>query len=285
MTTAVIGATGRVGSAVIERLLAGGHEVRALVRDKDKAAGLFGDKVEIVPTQLDDPKAVAAGLDGARTVFTAMGSVGEEAVRQRVAIQAAAGSNIEQFVRLSVLNTGPMSLGINQRGHWSIDRAAEIAGIPYATIRPAIFSASILPGAAEIRTKRTWTGLADTGRVALIDHRDAADAAVRVLTDPAMWGAHHDLTGPEPMSWPEVMELLSAELGERVTFQTVPDRVLVERLVEAGFAPGMTELLVAREWAIQAGENDRTTTGVQELTGHQPRTVANFLTENRNLFA
>jgi hypothetical protein len=31
--------------------------------------------------------------------------------------------------------------------------------------------------------------------MALIDHRDAAEAGLRVLTDAALWGAHHDLTG------------------------------------------------------------------------------------------
>ena len=72
---------------------------------------------------------------------------------------------------------------------------------------------------AEVRASRTWTGLAGSGRMALIDHRDAAEAAVRVLTDPALWSAHHDLTGPVPMSWPEAFDLLSAELAEPVTFQ------------------------------------------------------------------
>jgi len=38
-----------------------------------------------------------------------------------------------------------------------------------------------------------------------------------VLTDPALWGAHHDLTGLVPLSWPEALELLSAEPGEPVT--------------------------------------------------------------------
>ena len=61
--------------------------------------------------------------------------------------------------------------------------------------------------------------MAGSGRVALIDHRDVAEAGLRVLTDPALWGTHHDLTGPIPMSWPEALELLSAELGEPVTFR------------------------------------------------------------------
>jgi hypothetical protein len=58
--------------------------------------------------------------------------------------------------------------------------------VPYSTIRPAIFSASLLAAAQEVRASRTWTGLAGSGRMALIDHRDAAEAGLRVLTDPAL---------------------------------------------------------------------------------------------------
>jgi hypothetical protein len=48
--------------------------------------------------------------------------------------------------------------------------------------------------------------------MALIDHRDAVEAGLRVLIDPALW-AHHDLTGR--LRWRlETVELLSAELGE-----------------------------------------------------------------------
>ena len=42
---------------------------------------------------------------------------------------------------------------------------------------PAIFSASLLAAAREVRASRTWTGLAGSGRMALIDHRDAAPPA------------------------------------------------------------------------------------------------------------
>jgi uncharacterized protein YbjT (DUF2867 family) len=127
--------------------------VRVLVRDPDKAKQLFGDvpNVEIVPVQLDDPAAVATGLAESDTAFLAMGSIGIEANLQRVAIQAAASTpELQQLVRLSVLNTGPDSLGINQRAHWSIDLTAQVAGIPYTTIRPAIFSTSLLIAAPEI---------------------------------------------------------------------------------------------------------------------------------------
>ena len=287
MTTAIIGATGRIGSAVARGLLGAGQPVRVLVRDPGKAGRLFGDSsgVEIRAVQLDDPVAVAEGLAGAGQAFLAMGSVGIEANLQRTVIQAAASvPRFRQLVRLSVLNAGPDSLGINQRGHWSIDFAARVAGIGYTTIRPSIFSASMLAGAAEIKATRTWTGLADRGRVALSHTADVVEVAIRVLTDPATWGQHHELTGPQPMSWPEALEILSGELGQTVTFRTTDSFGLVQRLVAAGVAPGMAELLVTREWAIVAGENDRTTTTVRDLTGHPPRTVEEFLHEQCDAF-
>jgi NAD(P)H dehydrogenase (quinone) len=288
MTTAIIGATGRIGSAVMRVLLDAGHPVRALVRDPGKASRLFGDtpNMEIHQVQLADPAALAKALDGVSTVFLAMGSIGIEANLQRAAIQATASvAGIQQLVRLSVLNAGPDSLGLNQRGHWSIDFAAQVAGIPYTTIRPSIWSASMLAGAPEIRAARTWTGLADTGRIALSHPADTVEAAVRVLSDPSTWGQHHELTGPQQVSWPEALQILSGELGETVTFRATDASRLLQRLVKAGVAPGMAQLLITREWAIMAGENERTaTTTVSDLTGHEPRTIEEFLHDNRDSF-
>jgi uncharacterized protein YbjT (DUF2867 family) len=287
MTTGVIGATGGVGSEIVRGVLARRDAVAALVRDPDKARRAFGepDGLDIRATRLDHPRDLTEAFDGIRTVFIAMGSIGIQGVLQRIAINVAAGiSSIEQVTRLSVLNTSANSLGINQRAHYSIDQFASSTAVPYSTIRPAIFSASLLTAAPEVRASRTWTGLAGSGRVALIDHRDAAQAGLRVLTDPALWGAHHDLTGPVPMSWTELLELLSAELGEPVTFRVSAERQFLERLIGAGVPAWEAELLIAREWAILAGENDYTTDTFQQITGRPPRAVAEFLHEYRAEF-
>ena len=287
MTTAIIGATGRIGSAVTRSLLGSRHPVRALVRDPDKARRLFGDSthLEIVPVQLGDPAAVVKALTGVGAAFLAMGSIGIEASLQRTVIQAATSvPGFQQLVRLSVLNAGLGSIGINQRGHGSIDLAAEATGIGYTTIRPSIFSSSMLAGAPEIKTTRTWTGLADAGRVALIHPGDTVEVAVRVLGDPSTWGQHHELTGPRLVSWPEALQVLSEELGETVTFRTTDAFGLLQRLGTAGVAPGVAELLITREWAIMAGENERTTTTVRDLTGHEPRSLEEFVHESRDSF-
>src|ERR1700722_20081672 len=287
MSTAVIGATGRVGSQIVRGLLARGEAVTALVRDPGKARRAFGEPsgLHIRSTELDDPRDLTEALDGIRTVFIGMGSIGIESVLQRIAINTAAAiPSIEQVTRLSVLNPSADSLGSNQRAHYSIDQFASSTGVPYSTIRPAIFSTSLLAAAGEVRASRTWTGLAGSGRMALIDHRDAAEAGVRVLTDPALWGAHHDLTGPTPVSWPEALELLSAELGVPVTFRVASERQLLECLTGDGVSAGKAELLITREWAILAGENDYTTGTFQQITGRRPRSVAEFLHDYRAEF-
>ena len=129
MTTAVIGATGHVGSEIVHGLLERGNTVAALVRDPDQARHIFGEPegLHIRPTRLDDPDDLTEALDGTRTLFIAMGSIGIEGVLQRIAINAAVGiSSIEQVTRLSVLNTSADSLGINQRAHYSIDQFASV---------------------------------------------------------------------------------------------------------------------------------------------------------------
>src|SRR6476619_1803092 len=103
MSTAVIGATGHVGSEIVRGLLARGDAVTALVRDPDKARRAFGepDGLHTRATRLDDPRDLTEAFDGIRRAFIAMRSIGIEGVLQRIAINAAAGSSsIEQVTRL-----------------------------------------------------------------------------------------------------------------------------------------------------------------------------------------
>jgi NAD(P)H dehydrogenase (quinone) len=75
--------------------------------------------------------------------------------------------------------------------------------------------------------------------------------------------------------------MLSAELGEPVKFRVADERQFRERLIGAGVPAGTAELLIAREWAILAGENDYTTETFEQITGRPPRPVADFLHEHR----
>ena len=88
MKALVTGATGKVGHAVARALVERGDEVRALVRDPAKAAGVLPAGVEPVRGDVTDRGSVAAAVAGCELVFNAMGLpeqwVADESVFDRV---------------------------------------------------------------------------------------------------------------------------------------------------------------------------------------------------------
>jgi dihydroflavonol-4-reductase len=69
MRTFVTGGTGFVGSAVIRKLMAAGHEVRALVRQGTNTRQLDGLNVERITGDLSDVSALLGGMNDCEWVF------------------------------------------------------------------------------------------------------------------------------------------------------------------------------------------------------------------------
>jgi dihydroflavonol-4-reductase len=69
MRTLITGATGFVGSAVLRKLLATGHNVRALVRPKSDRRNLTGLPVEIVNGDVTDRQSLDRAMTGCSTLF------------------------------------------------------------------------------------------------------------------------------------------------------------------------------------------------------------------------
>lgn len=65
----IAGITGKVGGAAAQQLLAEGHQVRALVRDPQKAAEWSQQGVDLRQGDLTDASAVAAALEGVEAAF------------------------------------------------------------------------------------------------------------------------------------------------------------------------------------------------------------------------
>jgi nucleoside-diphosphate-sugar epimerase len=62
MKLLVTGATGKVGSRLAKRLAARGDQVRALVRDRARAAEIVGDGIELIQGDLLEPRSLAAAV-------------------------------------------------------------------------------------------------------------------------------------------------------------------------------------------------------------------------------
>lgn len=78
MTILCVGATGSVGRHVVEESLRRGHAVRALVRDRAKAAGL-PEQAEIVVGELTQADTLAGAVAGVDAIVFTHGSNGDKA--------------------------------------------------------------------------------------------------------------------------------------------------------------------------------------------------------------
>jgi len=65
----IVGITGRVGGAIADSLLEQGAQIRAIVRNPEKAARWRDRGAEIAVADVDDPNALASAFDGTDGVF------------------------------------------------------------------------------------------------------------------------------------------------------------------------------------------------------------------------
>jgi len=68
MKILVTGATGKVGSRLAKRLAERGHDIRALVRDRARAADLLGDGIELAQGDLLDAASLTTAVQGVDAV-------------------------------------------------------------------------------------------------------------------------------------------------------------------------------------------------------------------------
>jgi nucleoside-diphosphate-sugar epimerase len=130
-TLFITGATGLVGSHVVEEALKRGFRVKALVRASSDTRWLDSMGVEKVAGDLEDVEALRRGVEGADWVFNCAAKVGdwgtlEEFRRLNVAalkllLDAASVAKVEKFVHVS-------SLGVYEgRDHFGTDETTPTA--------------------------------------------------------------------------------------------------------------------------------------------------------------
>jgi nucleoside-diphosphate-sugar epimerase len=110
----VTGATGLLGSHIVERLRGAGQAVRALVRPSSDKSLLENWGVEMVPGDVTDRESLRAAMKGVRTVYHAAAQVGDwgpwsnfvavtiEGTRN--ALDAAAEAGVERFLHVSSIS-------------------------------------------------------------------------------------------------------------------------------------------------------------------------------------
>ncbi len=97
MRTLVTGATGFTGGHLARALAAGGHHVRALVRDRSRAGDLSALGVELVAGDLRDPATLASAVAGVEVVYH-IAAIYRQAGLSRDTYQAVNATAVRQII-------------------------------------------------------------------------------------------------------------------------------------------------------------------------------------------
>jgi uncharacterized protein YbjT (DUF2867 family) len=268
----VTGATGTIGSEVFRRLAAAGARPRAFVRDPRIARATLGAAAEHVVGDLDRRETLEAGLAGADRVFLLTRQSSRQTDQERNVIEAAVRSGARHLVKLSVFRADERSPLQIARQHRETERALEASGLAYTIVRPVFLMQNLLGMAREgaIHTA------AEEGRVAMVDARDVAAVAVNALTSHSSDGKTYTLTGPQPLSFDDVSEILSHQVGRRIRHVRVAPEDVRDALERGGVEPWFAEDMANLHSMLAAGYENLIIDDVRTVTGTSPSTLAEF---------
>jgi uncharacterized protein YbjT (DUF2867 family) len=282
MNYLVSGATGNVGSLVVDRLLARGARPRVFVRNAEKARARFGDRVDVSVGDLGDTASISAALTGVDALFL-VNSGHDLDVRDGEAAKAARAAGVKLLVKLSSIDAREQNVGT---GVWHArgEAAIRAAGIGFTFVQPSGFMANALYWAKSIKAEgvvRTSTG---EGKIPFIHSDDIADVAVRALTSREHDGQSLPITGPEAWSYAEMTAKIGRAIGRALAFQAISDEEARSQQVAWNAPAPLVEARLSIFRAIREGRLSGVTDTVERLLGRKAISFDRWAEQNAAAF-
>ncbi|MDC7682253.1 SDR family oxidoreductase [Asticcacaulis sp. BYS171W] len=274
-TLLVTGASGQLGQLVLKALEGTSHTVIAGSRDPSKLTTTFTTRT----VDFDAPDTLTeafAGVDHLLLISTdALAVPGQRLKQHTAAVEAAKAAGVKHIVYTSLPNAEPGNKITFAPDHYGTEQAIKASGIAHTILRNDWYIENLLMSLPHALDTGAFYTSAPDGRVAYVAREDAARAAAAALTD-ALEGTF-TITGPEALTYGEVVALASDITGKPVNVIAVTDEQYKGGLQQAGLPGFVADMLTSAEAAIRAGQLDGVTHAVQTLTGQAPKTVKDVL--------
>lgn len=274
----VTGGTGRIGRDLVRELDARGANVRLLVRDPVRAAGLPAAAARVIG-DLDDPKSLKPAFDGVDRLFLLTPGIGTSQAANAVAPASAAG--VGHIVLLSSIFAGGDPVPAMGRWHHERERAVLASAIPATILRPGGFAANALEWTGSIRDAGYVLDALGPARIAPIDIADIAAVAAVVLTSAGHEGQTYVLTGDEPLTVADQVRIIGATIGREIGVRTTddPDEIVRSRYPDGAPKP-LADAVLEAVALIRADTDGTVTDTVQQLLGRRPHTFAQWCADH-----
>ncbi len=272
----VFGATGNVGGAVVRELAVAGSEVRAVVRQPERASLPAG--VEAVAGDLADIATLRPSLAGIDAAFLMSGY---EGIDDLVPEMAAAGVERVVLLSSSAAPSGDLSNAV-ARYHIMSEQVVRDAGVAWTFLQPNSFMTNTFQWIPQLRTGDLVRAPFGNVAVAINDPADVAAVAARALVSADLEGCSLRLSGPEALRPADRVRILATALGRDLRFEAVPNDVARREMTES--MP--VEYVDAFFSFFVDGTVDETTVlpTVRDVLGREPRAFADWVATHQGRF-
>ncbi|WP_131738214.1 NmrA family NAD(P)-binding protein [Actinomadura roseirufa] len=286
-TVLITGATGTVSTALMDALSGAEVTLRALVRDESKAGGPRERGAEVFAGDLGDPRTLPPAFEGVQDLWLLTPNDPRAPEHNMNALWAARQAGVERVVRLSVVGAAHHAPNRGGRLHALSDGETKRSGLRWTILRPHYFMQNLLNEAGDVAATGTFSLNMATARLGMIDARDIAECAARVLLDDPdrNHGQTHTLTGPRSLTFDEVADQLGIVLGKEIRYLPVSDGAKHATLRGHGVPTWIIDMLEEYARAYETGWGDFTTEAVTGLLGRPPRDIADFARDHAAAFA
>ncbi len=280
----VTGSTGNVGAPLVRELASTRVPTRALVHSPEKAAAVEQLGVEVMVGDFGDPQTLNTALEGADHAFLLTPADPRQPEWEKNFVEAAEGAGVAHVVKQSVQGAdanSPMRIG---RIHGECERLLEGSGMGWTFLRPNLFMQTTLAFAEQVAADgRFYAPLAEA-TTSMIDARDVAAVAARMLTEEGHEGKVYELSGPEAISHRDIAEKLSGVLGRPVEHVEVSSEDARGGMITMGMPVWLADALFELFEVRQAGYTAGVTETVAEITGREPRSYEQFARDYKEAF-
>ncbi len=277
----VMGITGKVGGATARRLLAQGKAVRALVRDRAKAASWAEKGVELVDGDWNDAAAIERALQGVEGAFVMLPAVWAPSPDFREArgvianyVEALTKVPAPRVVALSSMGADRTS-GLGMITALSLlERGFRDLTLPIAFVRAGGFFENFLYGLHVAEGGALPVTYNPTSRKStMVATNDIGAEAAKLLTGPA-WSGHRVIELGSMVSPDEVAAQLGEAMQRDVKAFAIPRAEWPAAFEQFGVPKGRTGAAEAMFEAVNAGWMDLGLEGAEHVPGAtSPREV------------
>ncbi|MBD2757268.1 SDR family oxidoreductase [Spirosoma validum] len=279
----VTGATGQLGTAVIQHLLrkVPASQIAAFVRDDSKAANLLKQGVAIHVGHYDDTDSLDRAMKGIETVLLIAGTDEENRVHQHQnVVDAARKAGIHRIAYTSRALKDPTTL-VNRlmEGHVHTEQYIKASGLSYTLFQNILYMEAIPQFVGgEAVFERGIHLAAGQGRVALALRSEMGEAIANALASPSEGNLTYQLTGRESYSFYDVAASLTKLSGKIVTYTPAEPATFIAQLMGRGLPQLLAQRITGFVTDIANGQEDIISPDLEELLGRKPTPLNEGLT-------